>query len=367
MSYPSRAYISKSAFEHNLEVARELAPTMAIVKANAYGHGIEFISRWGLGAGVEWFGAAQLEEALHLRHLVGPVPRVFTWIYAPGANLRAAVENVLDVSVGSQWALRELATAAREVGATARVHVEVDTGMARGGVNPSDLDALAAELCRLQAEGAIEVVSLWSHLANADSDDDSLTIAQTARFEEARAAFAQAGVVPEMFHLAASGGALWHPATRYDMIRPGAMLYGLSPNMRRASAESLGLEPVMRLEADVVAVRDVPAGTGISYGHTEIAVGGHLAVVPLGYGDGIPRSASRNAYVSLGGERAKIMGNVCMDQFIVEVPGAAEGDVAVLFGGAHAPSADDWGEAAGTIGYEIVTRIGPRVARIPVA
>ncbi|MGV9188204.1 alanine racemase [Arcanobacterium canis] len=366
MSYPSRAYISKSAFLHNLDIAQSFGPAMAIVKANAYGHGIEFISRWALGAGVEWFGAAQLEEAMHLRHLVGPGPRVFTWIYSPGANLRGAIENRIDISVGSSWALTELVDAARQAGIPAQVHIEVDTGMARGGVCPQEVDAIARRLLAYEAEGAIEIVGLWSHLANADSIDPGPTLAQIEEFEAARSIFSGHGLVPRMCHLAASGGALWFPQARYDMVRTGIILYGLSPNIDRASASELGLEPVMRLEANVMAVRDVPEHTGISYGHTEVTTHPtHLAVVPLGYGDGIPRSASRNAYVCVNGQRAKIMGTVCMDQFMVEAPGVEAGQTVVLFGGAQTPTADEWGRAAGSIGYEIVTRIGSRVARIP--
>lgn len=367
----SRALISRSALEHNVARAREAGEIMAIVKADAYGHGLERIARWIAQTGVSWFGVAQLEEALRLREILGPEPRILTWIYAPGAPLQRAIGAGLDISVGSPWSLDETAAAARALGQPARVHIKVDTGMARGGFSMRDLADAVPAIGSLIAEGAIEPVGLWSHLACADSPDAAVTDQQTARFEEARGILAAAGIMPQLLHLAASGGNLWHPSTHYDLTRPGIMLYGVSPNADRASAHQLGLRAVMQLESELIVTREVPAGTGVSYGHTEyVQEDSELGVVPLGYADGIPRQASSRGEVSLGSERARIVGRVCMDQFVVRAPrGTTAGQTAVVFGDAANgfPTADDWGRAADTIGYEIVTRLGPRVARISVA
>lgn len=360
-SFPSRALISRSAFAHNVARVRAAtdAEVMAIVKANAYGHGLERVARWAWEEGVRWFGVAQLAEALELRGYL-PDARILTWIYSPSDDLAEALAAGLDLSVGSQWALEKLAGADR-----ARVHIKVDTGMARGGLTMAELESCAERIASLEREGRIDVVGLWSHLARADEPDSEETARQIERFERARQVLADAGVVPQRLHLAASAGTLWHPAAHYDMVRPGIALYGLSPNPEVATAAELGLRAVMQLEADVMTVRDVPAGTGVSYGHTYVTGGdAHLGVVPLGYADGISRMASNTAAVTVAGQTCPIRGKVCMDQFVVEGE-LAPGDVAVLFGdAATAATADDWAEATSTIGYEIVTRIGSHVPRV---
>jgi len=224
---------------------------------------------------------------------------------------------------------------------------------------------VGARLRELEAEGRVAVIGLWSHLARADEPDCGQTERQIAVFEEARAAASRAGLTPQLCHLAASGGAFWHPAARYDMVRPGIAMYGLSPNPDVATAQAMGLRPAMTLSADLIVDRDVPENTGISYGHTDVtAAPARLGVVPLGYADGIPRAASNRGPLVVGGMRTRIRGRVCMDQFVAEIPRACKaGDTAYLFGGGDLPTADDWAEAAQTIGYEIVSRLGARVPR----
>ncbi|QOQ38411.1 alanine racemase [Trueperella pecoris] len=366
--FPSRALISKSAFVNNLDRIRDAtsAEIMAIVKGNAYGHGLERIARWAHEAGVRWFGVAQLAEALELRSYI-PQARILTWIYTPGTDLTEALGAELDLSVGSVWALEEVGKAAKATGRTARVHIKVDTAMARGGLSPRELDEQRWHIAALEEEDLIDVVGLWSHLARADEPDHPETARQVERFEQAGALLAEAGVVPKIRHLAASAGTLWHPATHYDMVRPGVALYGLSPDASVQTASDLGLRAVMRLEADVMTTRDVPAGTGISYNHTYVTPGeAHLGVVPLGYADGIGRMASNSASVTINGKTCPIRGKVCMDQFIVEGEGIEPGHVAVLFGDAREglATADDWGAKTQTIGYEVVTRIGSHVPRV---
>ena len=376
--YPAEARIDLSAIRSNLSSVREAAgeaAVLAVVKADAYGHGRAEVAR-ALAPGADYLGAAQLGEALALRGEVGPGPRILTWIFAPGAPLAQALRADVELSAGAFWAIEAIRRATSLTGVQARVHLKVDTGMARGGFDPADLPAAAgprldkvAEASRrlraLQADGLAAAVGLWSHLARADEPESGATERQIERFEQARAAARSEGIEPEILHLAASGGALWHPAARYDMVRPGIVLYGLSPNPEVATARDLGLTPAMELSASLILERDVPARTPISYGHTErTEAPTHLGVVPLGYGDGIPRAASGAAPVSVAGARTRIRGRVCMDQFVVDVPEAAvAGDTAVLFGAGDLPSADEWAQACGTIGYEIVTRLGARVPR----
>ncbi|OAP86577.1 alanine racemase [Peptidiphaga gingivicola] len=365
--YPAEARIDLSAIRSNLSSVREAAgeaAVLAVVKADAYGHGRAEVAR-ALAPAADYLGAAQLGEALALREEVGPGPRILTWIFAPGAPLAQALRADVELSAGAFWAIDEIARAARETGTTAKVHLKVDTGMARGGFNLADVAEASRRLRALQADGLLAVVGLWSHLARADEPESGATERQIERFEQARAAARSEGIEPEILHLAASGGALWHPAARYDMVRPGIVLYGLSPNPEVATARELGLTPAMELSASLILERGVPAQTPISYGHTEkTEAPTRLGVVPLGYGDGIPRAASGVGPVSVGGVRTRIRGRVCMDQFVVDVPEAATaGDTAFLFGAGDLPSADEWAQACGTIGYEIVTRLGARVPR----
>lgn len=365
--YPSRAVISRRAFEHNLARARELAGDAeinAVVKADAYGHGAVQIAQWAVAAGVRWLTIAQLGEAIAVRRAGVTQPHILALIADLESDYAQALELEIDITVGSIAVLDRIAQASAAAGRAARVHLEVDTGMARGGVQLAQIAPMAQALAKYQAAGRIKVIGLWSHLAMADEPDSPVTAQQIELFEQASRALADAGITVQYRHLAASAGLLWHPRTHYSMVRPGIMLYGLSPNPAVATAQELGLEPVMRLEAQIASIRDVPAGTGVSYGHTmHTASATRLATIPLGYADGIQRSASNRAQVLAGGQLRTICGRVCMDQFVIEAPGAQVDDVVTLFGGPGAPSADEWAAKAGTIGYEIVTRIGPRVPR----
>ncbi|MDO4888259.1 MAG: alanine racemase [Actinomycetaceae bacterium] len=368
ISYPAQASIDLTAIRDNLDLVRESIDgqaVMAVVKADAYGHGRGPVAKAALDR-AEYLGAAQLGEAIELRGEVGPGPKILAWIYGRDQSLDGALAADIELSIGAPWAIDALDEAVARTGIAARVHLKVDTGMARGGFNLGDIPDAARRLRRLEAEGKASVVGLWSHLARADEPDCSLTARQIAAFEQARHAARDVGLKLRILHLANSAGALWHPAARYDMVRPGIVMYGLSPNPEEATARQMGLRAAMTLSASLIVDREVPAGTGISYGHTEVTESdGRLGVVPLGYGDGIPRAASSRAPVSIGGVRTPIRGRVCMDQFVVGLPsGAAAGDAVDLFGdGESLPTADEWAQACGTIGYEIVTRLGPRVPR----
>ena len=399
VTYPARAVVDLSAIRHNLGVLAAAAPgaqVMAVVKADAYGHGLLPVARAALAGGATWLGAAQLAEALELRagldaagagvghgtgsetgaaagsRTAGVRPRILTWLFAPGAPLGRALEADLDLSASAPWAVEEIAAAARATGRTARVHLKVDTGMGRGGARPEAFGDLLDAASRARAEGAVEIVGIWSHLACADEAGSPVTAQQTAVFALALAQAERAGVRPEVRHLAASSGTLFHPATHFDLVRPGIAVYGLTPAPGIAGSAQLGLRPAMRLEARLTVVKPAPAGTPLSYGHTaRTSTDTYIAVVPLGYGDGVPRAASDRGPVTVGGRRLHVAGRVCMDQVVVDLgpqgAGVREGDLAVLFGdGAAEPSADDWAEVCGTINYEIVTRLGARVPRVHV-
>ncbi|MGN8246939.1 alanine racemase [Cellulomonas soli] len=378
--YPARAVVDLTAIRDNVRSLAAHAPTaqvMAVVKADAYGHGLVPSARAAIAGGATWLGTAQVCEALELRRAGVLDVRVLTWLYAPGAPLREAVEADVDVSVAAAWALDEVVAAARAAGRTARVHLKVDTGLGRNGLTPVQLVELLEPALRAEAEGAVHVVGLWSHLAFADEPEHPTVRAQAQVFAEAVRTVEQAGVRLEVRHLANSAATLTTPAVHYDLVRPGVAVYGLSPVPQLGGPERYGLTPAMTLEAELATVKDVPAGTGVSYAHQYVVERDTvLGVVPLGYSDGIPRHASGGAArlggpVQLGGRRLGVAGRVCMDQFVVDLgPGATDraGDRVVLFGtGADGePTAQDWAVAADTIGYEIVTRLGGRVPRVHV-
>lgn len=361
MNFPARALINTSALRSNIDRLQSLTPArlIPIIKADAYGHGSEIIAE--ALRGTPMVGVAQLAEALKVKP---GFDHVLTWIYGPDADFSAAIQAGLDMSLGAPWAITALADAARVHGSV-RVHVEIDTGMARGGFSPDDTESLA-HVARLCAEGIFEPVGLWTHLARADDDTDT-TARQLAVFHQVAERALQAGYQPLIRHVAATGGLLWHPETHCEAVRPGIGIYGLSPEPAKATSEELGLKPVMTVEADLIAVRRIHPGDGVSYGHTfvaekEMTVG----TVPLGYADGIPRLASNRMWVSVNGTRAPIIGRVCMDQFVVELPeGIQPGQTVTVLGG-EGPSADQWAEACHTINYEIVTRLGSRVPRVKI-
>ena len=355
------ARIDLDAVRSNLSALRALvapAQTMAVVKADAYGHGAVPVARAAVEAGTEWLGVADLGEALGLR-AAGITAPVLAWLHGTTTDFAAAVAGDIDLGLSSLVQLERAAAAG-----PASVHLKVDSGLSRNGIAPAELPAVFARAVELERLGRIRVRGLFSHLSNSSPADDA---AQLRRFEDALALAAEAGLRPELRHLAATEAAITTPATRFDLVRLGIGVYGLSP-AGGVDAAALGLRPVMELAAEVAAVRRVPAGTGVSYGftfHTERET--TLALIPVGYADGVPRSASNRGVVAIGGVRYPNVGRIAMDQFVIDVGDApvAVGDRAVLWGdpASGVPSADDWAHAAGTINYEIVTRLGGRVPR----
>jgi alanine racemase len=364
------ATIDLDALRSNLATCREVigdAAVMAVVKADAYGHGLVPCARAALDGGATWLGTALLSEAVGLRD-AGVGGRILTWLAVPGAPWAGCLERDIDVSVSALWALDEVCDAARATGRRARVHLKADTGLSRNGATPDDWPELVAAARVAELEGLIEVTGLWSHFASADVPTDASVTAQLGVFDEALAIADGAGLRPEVRHLANSAGALGVRRSHHDLVRVGIAMYGLSPGAGIGRASDLGLRPVMTLKARLASVKRIAAGAGVSYGHTYVA--DHdttVGLIPLGYADGLPRSAANVGPLRVAGADRTIAGRVCMDQVVVDLGDdvAAPGDEVVIFG-TGGPSADDWAAACGTIGYEIVTRIGPRVPRVTV-
>lgn len=374
---PAAALVDLAAVRHNVRVLREKAGpagVMAVVKADGYGHGLVPTARAAVQGGAAWLGVAQLAEALALRAAGIDVP-VLAWLTVPGDAWAPAIEANVDLAVSAPWALTEIAAAAHSIGRTARVHLKVDTGLNRNGVSPTDWPDLLDGVLKRQAEGVLKLVGIFSHYAWADAPQHPTVAAQTEAFQAAVEYAEHRGARFEVRHLANSAATLTNPAARYDLVRPGLAVYGLSPVPELASSADLGLRPAMTMLARVANVKDVAAGEGISYGHAYTTTSDTVAaLIPAGYADGLPRHAGNAGPVQLGGRRYRIAGRVCMDQVVIDLGRVGDGgfqdveagDVVTLFGAEPGPTAQDWAEAAGTISYEIVTRIGPRVPRIHV-
>jgi alanine racemase len=364
MTRPMReARIDLGAMRSNIRVLREtIAPaqTMVIVKADAYGHGALDAARAAVDAGTEWLGVVDITEALALREAGIRAP-ILAWLHGEDADFGAAVDAEIDLGISTLNQLERAGATSR----LAQVQIKVDTGLSRNGIEGRLAGEMFERAAELERAGSIRVRGIWSHLASAGEAEDR---EQVRRFTAALELAAEIGLQPELRHLAATAGALSLPESRFDLVRFGIGVYGLSPFDDRGGSE-LGLRPVMELSAEIVSVKRVPKGSGVSYSYTYRTEGEtSLALVPLGYADGIPRSASSAAPVSINGKTYSISGRVAMDQFVVDVGDdeVVVGDRAILFGDGAAglPTADDWAVAAGTINYEIVTRLGPRVTRV---
>ncbi|RZS90354.1 alanine racemase [Motilibacter rhizosphaerae] len=365
------ARIDLAALRSNVRALAARAPgaqVMAVVKADAYGHGLVPCGRAAREGGASWLGVALLQEALLLRQS-GDTGRLLAWLYGPGEPLlEAAVAADVDLNVSATWALDEVRAAASRAGRPARLHLKIDTGLSRNGAPQADWAALVAAALDAERAGDVRVVGVWTHLAYADVPDHPTVDAQLERFRAAAAVAEEAGAQLEVRHAANSAATLTRPDAAFDLVRPGIAVYGISPVPDLGGPEAYGLRPVMRLSARLALVKRIPAGSGVSYGHeyvtsTETTVG----LVPLGYADGIPRHAGGRGPVLAAGEVRPVAGRVCMDQFVLDLGDAAAsaGDEVVLFGPGDdgEPSAEDWAVAAGTIAYEVVTRLGPRVER----
>jgi alanine racemase len=368
----ARVTVDLDAISRNVEVLRKhagSAAVMAVVKADAYGHGLLPSARAALGGGASWLGVAQLSEATALRDDGIRAP-LLSWLHVPGTDFAGAVAADIDLSVSALWSLAEVADAARGLGRTARIHLKVDTGLGRNGAFGDDWQALLRAARRLEAEGLVRIVGVWSHFVYADEPTHPTVRRQEEQFAQAVRDAERAGCDLEVRHIANSAATLTNPGAAYDLVRPGLAVYGLSPVPSLGDPQSFGLTPAMTLSADLAVTKRVPAGQGLSYGHQYVtSQDTTVALVPIGYADGIPRNATNVGPVSVGGTRHTVAGRVCMDQFVIDLgpgSGAQAGDRVTLFGAGESgePTAQDWAEVTGTISYEIISRIGSRVPRV---
>lgn len=372
---PARAetVVDLGAVRHNLRLLRAHTRrpdgsgplVMAVVKADAYGHGMVPVARAAREAGADWLGVATPEEAVALRE-AGDTGPLLAWLSVPGDDHAAALSRDIDVAAYTPAQLDEVAAAASRVGVVARVHLKIDTGLNRGGATREDWPALVAAARRLEQAGRLRAVGVWSHLVASDEPDNPVNDEQEQRFRDAVRLAEEAGLSLEVRHIANSAAGLLRPSVHFDMVRFGIATYGLDPAPGHTDVD---LHPAMTVRARLGLVKQVHPGDGVSYGHTWRArTGTRLGLVPAGYGDGIPRHAGNRAEVWVAGARRPVRGRICMDQFMVDLDAAevAAGDPVELFGTGHdgAPTAQDWAVACDTINYEIVTRIGGRLARV---
>ena len=367
LDHRAEVVVDLDAIAANVAVLRERVgrPLMAVVKADGYGHGMLPVARAALAGGADRLGVAVVEEALALR-AGGVTAPVLAWLNGPGEDFAAALAADVEVSVNAEWGLAEVVEAARATGRTASVHLSADTGLSREGATPTGWPRLVAAAARAQADGDVVVSGLWSHLASADVPGAPAVGAQVGAFDEAVAVARAAGLTDAVRHLANSAATVALPETWYDLVRPGVAIYGLDPLGGDPAAH--GLRPAMTVQARVALTKRVPAGAGVSYGHS-YTTGAEttLALVPVGYADGVPRAAGNVAPVLAAGAQRTIAGRVSMDQFVLDVgqDPVAPGDPVVLWGPGTdgEPTAQDWADAVGTIHYELVTRLGGRLRR----
>lgn len=425
VAWPIRAVVNLQAYKDNLRRMRLFAPRcqqMAIVKANAYGHGIGRISLAALEAGAQWLGVAKVAEACRLREFLDrqgiardhlsdtPIaavrrsrlpreqidfptparPRILSWIYTPDTDLKKVISGDIDLSVSTLDQLDQVSRAADQAGSRARIHLKVDTGLSRAGCLPEEFPVLCKLARARERSGLVEVSAVWSHFARADEpqpEAEAFTKKQLEVFKQGFQVAQEAGLVPLLRHIAASGAILWYPESHFEMVRVGIAAYGLSPNPTLASSASLGLRPVMRLETNVLQVKRIETGQPVSYGGEWVApCPTWLALLPIGYADGIFRLAKDRGEVWINGRLARIVGRVPMDQVIVEIGPALDedgnnlacpaqpGDLAIIFGDSTrpvadfgedpVPSADDLAAASHTISYEVLTAVRESTPRV---
>jgi alanine racemase len=364
------AEIDLAAFRSNVAALKEHAgvPVMVVVKADGYGHGILACAREARAAGAEWLGVATPTEALTLRE-AGDTGPMLAWLYGIDEDLTPLVAADVDVSAQSVEQIGQVVSAAAVAERQARVHLKIDTGLSRNGTPAYDWQRVCAAAAEAEHAGALAIVGIWSHFAAADEPGHPSVPLQMEAFQRAYEQARAAGLEPTLRHLSNSAGALVVPEARLDLVRVGIASYGIDPAPGIAALAGVGLRPVMRLRAQLVNVKQIEAGAGVSYGWTWTAEATTtVGLVPLGYGDGIPRHAGNRAWVGWSGSRVPVRGRICMDQFVVELGEgrvAQPGEEVIIFGpGDHGePTAAEWAAWCDTIGYEIVTRIGTRVPR----
>jgi len=364
-----RAVVDLAAVSANVRaLRRHVHPSrlMAVVKADAYGHGLVPVALTALDAGADQLGAATLSEGFALR-AAGITSPVMVWLTSPAEDYARAAKEQIELGVHTLEQLTAAAAGGRAAGRPLVVHLKIETGMWRGGATREQWPAISAMARAEEQSGAIRVRGIYTHLARADEPGAPTTVAQLHELQAAREQAVSCGLNPEVVHAANSAAALATPQAHLDMVRAGIAIYGLNPVL--GVSPPVSLRPAMALEATLIGCKSAPASVGVSYGHTHVTHDEtYLGLVPLGYADGIPRNASSNGDVLVAGRRHPIVGRICMDQFVVDLgrtPPDGLPDV-VLFGpGSRGePTAEEWARRTGTIHYEIVSRIGARVPRI---
>ncbi|MBQ0994160.1 alanine racemase [Micromonospora sp. H61] len=370
MSALAEALIDLDAIASNVRSIASVTGTglMAVVKADGFGHGAVQVARAALRAGASWLGVTSTAEALTLRD-GGVTAPTLSWLHSPDDDFGMLIKSGVDVGVSTTTHLHAVADAARLLGVPAMVQLKADTGLSRNGAAGDDWPELVGWARKYEREGGIRVRGVWSHLADADLPGAPALTRQVAIFEEALRTARSAGLNPDLVHLANSAAALSAPRTRFDLCRIGIALYGVDPFGVSGPGE-FGLHPAMTLRTSVVNVKRVPAGTGVSYGPEHVTgAATTLALLPLGYADGLPRAAGGRASVWLAGRRCPIVGRIAMDQCVVDAGDLSVtiGDPVVVFGPAqgdqHPPTVVEWARWADTNPHEILTGIGARVAR----
>lgn len=346
--------VDLAAIRHNVTVLKRHVgvPLMAVVKADGYGHGMVPVARAARQAGAEWLGVATADEALALR-AAGDDGPILCWLTVPADDLSPLVDAEVAVTA---YTLAELERLPRN----ARVQLKVDTGLSRGGATMAQWPAL------VQRAREWDITGIWSHFASSEDPANPANDEQQKLFDEALEIAADAGIEPRWRHLANSGAILLRPQARYDLVRAGLAMYGLSP--APGTTPDLGLVPAMTVRADLALVKEIAAGASVSYGGRWTAPERTtLGLVPVGYGEGVPWAAANRAEVFVAGKRRPIRGSVCMDQVVVDLGGdePQPGEDVILFGpGTQGePTADDWAVASNTISWEIITRMGGRLVR----
>ncbi len=367
----ARAEINLAAIAENLNFikSKTSAQVLAVVKADAYGHGLINVAKAAEKAGADWLGTALLEEGIALRN-GGITKPIISWLTPLGEDFKTAINLEIDLSISSIELLNEIILVGKSINKVPRVHIEIDTGMNRGGFG-DEWGLLLPEIVKAVKAKEIKAIGIWSHFARADEPDELMNKTQLDLFEQKVKQLNDAGVNLEFIHIANSAAALSNKAAHKNIIRWGIGLYGLSPDVTNmGDSKSLGLKPAMKLFAKLQLVKSVKAGQSVGYGGTAITKSDtKLGVVTLGYADGVPRNANNSAGIYVAGKRAPIIGRVSMDQFVVDLgldSLAKTGDEVIVFGdGSQGEyTIDEWAKACATINYEIVTRIGVRVPRI---
>ena len=359
-------HVDLSAIAHNIGQIKSgtNAEILAVVKADAYGHGLVPIATRALESGATWLGTALLEEAVELR-AAGITAPIIAWLTPPHEEFSIAIMLNIDLSVSSIPLFEEILGKAKELGIKPRLHFEVDTGMRRGGVLDQWDDFIAFAL---EHREEYLLVGFWSHFARADEPDSGFNANQQLEFENKLTALKAVGFVPEIIHLSNSAASLSIPSASYQMIRLGIAMYGLSPDVNTMGPGSaFNLRPAMSIKAHLHLIKDAKAGDAVGYGGTEtLTRDTKLGIVVMGYSDGLPRSTSHEVGVFYDGRKCPLVGRISMDQCVVDLgpdSKAMAGDYVTVMGG-DGYTIDEWADAANTINYEIVTRIASRVPRI---